>query len=226
MDVLGPLVVFMIYESTPGIPGWTFHEFILFQGTLTFIFGLSHMLFTMIPVQCIDEIRNGTFDKILTKPFKPLTYLTLSSFDLDGVGEVLVGIALVIWAMLKLNLGIGVNFLFFIMMILLALVFEFSLNVLIASMAFVAVKSWALFDLLSSLQMFGTYPVTIYGPGLQFFLSFILPIAISSFYPSQVLLKGITSVNLTYILVSVAFFLFLSLFLWNIAIKKYTSAGG
>ena len=36
-DIVAPLITLLIYRSTPGIPGWTFEEFILFQGS--FILG-------------------------------------------------------------------------------------------------------------------------------------------------------------------------------------------
>ena len=35
-DIIGPLVTMLIYANTSGIPGWSFHEFILFQGTFIF----------------------------------------------------------------------------------------------------------------------------------------------------------------------------------------------
>ncbi|MEA3430155.1 MAG: ABC-2 family transporter protein [Nanoarchaeota archaeon] len=225
MDFVGPLVVLLIYQSTPGIPGWTFPQFILFQGTLTLIFGIGHMFMVMIPVQCIEEIRSGTFDKILTKPFKPLTYLTLTSVDIDGVGEVIVGLALIIWAFGALNLGFGVNFLFYLALLAVALLFEYSAHVLIASMAFIAVKSWALFDVLFRLKMFGRYPASIYNPGLQMFLTFIFPIAIAAFYPVEVLLKGMSISVLWAVLAVVGFSIVTRLF-WAYAMKKYTSAGG
>lgn len=225
MDIVGPLVVLLIYQTTAGIPGWSFEQFILFQGTLTLIFGIGHMFMVMIPVFCIEEVRNGTFDKILTKPFKPLTYLTLTSPDMDGVGEVIVGLGLIIWAFAQLQLGMNINFLFYLILLAVAVLFEYSAHVLIASMAFLAVKSWALFDILFRLKMFGRYPTSIYNPALQLFLTFIFPIAIAAFYPAEVLLRGI-SIGVLWVVVAVGGFYIVVRLLWALAMKKYTSAGG
>ncbi|MBW3015943.1 ABC-2 family transporter protein [Candidatus Woesearchaeota archaeon] len=226
MDVVGPLVIMLIYSTTPGIPGWSFEQFILFQGTLTFIFGLGHMFMVMIPVNCIEQIRDGTFDKTITKPFKPLAYLTLTAIDIDGIGEVLVGLALVVWAYAKLQLGFGVNFLLYLALLLLAIMFEYSAHVFIAAMAFLFVKSWALFDVLFRLKMFGRYPTSIYGPALQLFLTFVFPIAISAFYPVQVLLNGIQGTKIWYVVIAVLGFFIVTKLLWGAAMKNYTSAGG
>ncbi|MBW3014784.1 ABC-2 family transporter protein [Candidatus Woesearchaeota archaeon] len=225
MDVVGPLVVLLIYQSTPGIPGWTFPQFILFQGTLTLIFGIGHMFMVMIPVYCIEEVRDGTFDKVLTKPFKPLTYLTLTSADIDGVGEVIVGLGLIIWAFGALQPGFGINFLFYLLLLAVALLFEYAAHVLIASMAFLAVKSWALFDVLFRLKMFGRYPTSIYNPGLQLFLTFIFPIAIAAFYPAEVLLRGF-NISMLWVVGAVVVFFIVTKLLWALAMRRYTSAGG
>ena len=79
-DFIGPLFILLIYTTTSGIEGWTFPEFILFQGTLIFVIGFSHVFFSFIGVQVIDMVRMGKFDAILVKPYNPLLYLTFSTF--------------------------------------------------------------------------------------------------------------------------------------------------
>ena len=226
MDIVGPLVILLIYNTTPGIPGWTFEQFILFQGTLTLIFGIGHVFFVMIPIQCIHHIRNGTFDMFLTKPYKPLTYLTLTSPRIDGIGEIIVGFGLIVWSFIKLQLGFGINFWFYIGFIILALMFEYSVHVLTAALSFLVVKSWALFDILWRLKMFGRYPTSIYSPALQMMLTFIFPIAIAAFYPVKVLLKGVQSMSMLWVIVPVLAFFAIVMLLWKKAMTNYTSAGG
>ncbi len=58
-DFIGPLVILLIYTTTAGIPGWSFHEFILFQGTLTLVLGLGHLFAVMIPVEVMHNVRQG-----------------------------------------------------------------------------------------------------------------------------------------------------------------------
>lgn len=226
-DLIGPLIILLIYSTTSGIPGWSFYEFILFQGTLTFVFGIGHFLFVSIPVETIYNVRNGTFDKFLVQPVNTLIYLTASAFDWDGISQVFVGIFLVVFAFMKLNLAVfSVNTLAFLFLVLLGLLFQYSIMVLIGALTFTLIQSWALLDLVFKLTDFARYPSNVYGLSIQFFITFLFPIAISAFYPVQALLHGFNLIFLLKASIPVILFFAFSLWLWNIGIKKYTSAGG
>jgi len=227
LDLIGPIIMLLIYTISSGIPGWRFEEFILFHGTFVFVIGLSHSLFFVFPLQVIENVRNGTFDKFLLKPFNPLLYLTFSSVDIEGFAEVFVGLALVLWAIIKLNIIIfSFNMMGYILLIIMALIFLYSLMVLISSLAFLFVKSFGLFDLLFKILDVGRYPMNIYGFEMKLIFTFILPIAVISFYPASVLLGTLSFLSLVEILTPVIVFLIFSIVMWNFAIKKYTSSGG
>tara|TARA_Y100000034_G_C6867391_1_gene395487 strand:- start:202 stop:990 length:789 start_codon:yes stop_codon:yes gene_type:complete len=227
VDFIGPLIMLLIYTTSSGIPGWSFEEFILFHGTFVFVVGISHALLFVFPYQVIENVREGTFDKFLVKPFNPLLYLTFSSVDIEGFAEVLAGLALIIWAFIKLDIIVfSMNTLLYIFLMLVALIFLYSLFVLISSFAFLFVKSFGLFDLLFKMLDVGRYPMNVYGFEMRLIFTFILPIAVVSFYPASVLLGTLSFFSIIEILIPVAIFLVFSIFIWNLAIKKYTSAGG
>lgn len=224
-DTIGPLVILLIYTNTAGIPGWSFEQFILFQGTLILTLGINHLCFMMFPNYVVGAVRRGTFDKYLIKPFNPLIYLTFSSWDLEGVAEVLTGIALVIFAIWKLQL-FSTTIIFYIILIIVAVLFLYAAMVMIGAMAFLVVKSWALFDVFFKMSDFGRYPISVYSGSLRFILTFIFPVAIAAFYPATLLIKGLSFLTMIEITLPVIGFLIVSLFFWNLAMKKYTSAGG
>ncbi|MCG2717968.1 MAG: ABC-2 family transporter protein [Nanoarchaeota archaeon] len=227
MDMIGPLVALLIYKNTAGIPGWTFEEFILFTGTLTLVFGFGHAAVIMMPARIIDDVRQGHFDKHLLRPFKSLTYFLFSSPDIDGVAEITVGLILVSWAFVKLGLTVfSWNFLIYIFLIIIGFIFQYAVMIMISALAFLFVKSWALFDVFFTLTNFARYPLTVYGGGITFFLTFMFPIAISASYPADALLNGISGFGILKIVLPVFLFLFVSVWFWNMAMKKYSSAGG
>ena len=226
-DFIGPLVILLIYTTTAGIPGWSFYEFILFQGTLTLVFGLGHLFAVMIPVEVMHSVRKGTFDKFLLKPINTLVYLTASAFDWDGLAQILVGVSLIIFAFVKINLTVlSSNFVLYLLLILVGFLFQYAMMILISALTFLWVQSWALLDLFFKLTDFARYPSGIYGGSLQFFLTFLFPIAISAFFPVEVLLRGFNAILLLKVIVPVIAFFIVSLFLWKLAMRKYTSAGG
>jgi len=226
-DFISPLFAILIYNTTLGIPGWTLEQFILFQGTLILITGLTHFLLIRIPYKVIDEVKQGTFDKYLVKPYNTLLFFSFSSVSVEGLVEALTGVALIIWSFVKLNLNVfSFNFLVYLFLIVVGFLFVYSLMVLIASLSFLVVKSEALVSLFFRVIDLARYPVQIYGLGFRFFLTFLVPVAIISTYPASSLIFGISFKTILGILAPVLIFLLLSVYLWHRAMKKYTSAGG
>ena len=227
VDIVSPLVTLLIYQKTLGIPGWSFEQFILFQGTFIFVMGFNRMTQISLAWKVIYEVREGTFDKFLIKPYNPLLYLTVTSWDLEGIGDLLVGVSLLVWSFAKLGISIvSFNFVSYVFLVLLAILFTYSIMVLISSLSFVVVKSFALFDIFFNLIETGRYPATIYNYGFRFFVSFLFPIAIASTFPATALLKGYSLLGILTIALPVLAFFIVSVVFWSIAMKKYSSAGG
>lgn len=226
LDLLSPLVALLIYETTSGIPGWSFAEFILFTGTFTLIAGLGRALFVGIPFEVIDSVRDGTFDKILLLPYKPLKYLSFTGFDLNGIPEMLVGLCLVAWSAGQLSIGLGPHVAAYALFVALGVAFQYAVYIIISALAFLVVRSWALFEIWESMQKFARYPLNVYGHGLQIALTFFVPIAISAHVPAKALLGAFSLAGLLSVALPVAAFVVLAAFLWEQAMRKYSSAGG
>lgn len=226
-DLIGPLITLLIYSNSSGIPGWSFEEFLLFQGTFIFVMGMSHFLLLMLPYHVIENVREGTFDKILIKPYNPLLYLSFSSIDLEGLAEVSAGLFLIVYSFIKLNLVLfSFNTVLYIFLMLLGFIFLYAAFVLMSSLAFLFVKSFGLFDLFFKIMDVARYPISIYEGGMRFLFTFIIPIGIVSFYPASALISDLSFMVITKVLMLVILFLAFSICMWNHAIKKYTSAGG
>lgn len=224
-DIIIPIISALIYTVSKGIPGWTLYEFVLFQGTLIIVMGIWHIFFVEMLNETISSVKDGIFDRILLRPLSSLALITSSSFDFDGIGELIAGITIVAWAMIKMHL-FNWMILPYLGAIILAVIFEYSITVVAASLSFTFVKSWRLFELLNITERFTRYPITIFGSGLRFFLTFIVPAAIASYYPASILLGKEPLSKLFIIAIPVFIFFIFSLLLWKVSIKKYSSAGG
>lgn len=224
-DIIGPLVTILIYQTTSGIPGWSFPEFILFQGTFILVFGLSHTFVFTFPFEVISMVRRGDFNKVLTAPMSPLLNVTFRSFDLEGIAEVVVGIALISWSLTQIHTTAAAGIIYGLL-ILAGLLFMYSVMILIAALSFLVVKSWAVIDLFFKTTDMARYPTSIYGNPLRFFVSFLFPIAIAATYPATILLKGVSWQAVLAILAPVIAFFLLALMLWEKGMRRYTSAGG
>ncbi len=223
---VGPLIATLIYSTTPGLPGWSYWEFILFQGTFLLVWGLAHSFIIRAISITTEHVRNGTFDKILLKPFRPFAYLLASAVSLDDLATVVLGGTLVIVASKSLHAFNLYNVFAYLLMIVLALVFFVGLVALVASLSFFVVKSWGVWSIFETISEFSYYPLTIYSPGMMFVLSFILPAGLASFYPAAALLGKIDLNILWKLAISVFAFLAIGLLSWHNSIKRYSSAGG
>ncbi|VVB81484.1 ABC-2 family transporter protein [uncultured archaeon] len=226
-DVLGPLIALFIYSATPGLPGWNFYQFLLFQGTLIIVFGLGRTFSASLAWWTLSAIYLGEFDQYLLKPYPTLLYLMALTVDHYGLVEVAVGTTVVTYSATQLGIPLlTISTLIYIFLIITAFFVHLGSNIIISSMGFLAVKSEALLQLYMNLMDFARYPLNVYGPGLRFFLTFLFPIAVTSFFPAQVLLKGAGIKMLAIAIIPVAIYFTISLLLWNTAMKKYRSAGG
>lgn len=227
VDIISPLVMLIIYTTTSGIPGWSFHEFILFQGTFTLVFGIINTTIMWFPERVIAGVRRGSLDKHLIKPFNPLAYFLLTSWNLEGFAGIIVGLALITWAAIKLNLVfLSLNTIAYILLLIVALFFFCSMMIIISALAVIFVRSQALYQLFFSVTRFTKFPLDIYSSGLFFALTFIFPIGIAAFYPVEALLGSLSLLTMVEIVIPIAVFFGVSLILWRYALKKYTSAGG
>lgn len=226
-DFIGPLVAIIIYSTTLGIPGWSLDQFLLFQGTYTLVFGLGHVLCLGFFYTVYEAVERGEFDKYLLKPYNSWLYIMAIGIDWDGSPEVLFGAALTAYAMIQLHTNIiSAGFLAYLLLVAVGVLFQYTIITLIASGSFLAVKNEALMQTFYKLSDFARYPLSVYGVGLRFFLTFLFPVAISAFYPAEALLRGMSISNIVLVIVPVIVLFAASLWMWNMTIRKYSSAGG
>ncbi|MFH1456433.1 MAG: ABC-2 family transporter protein [archaeon] len=226
-DLIGPLLMLFIYQTTVGIPGWSFEQILLFVGTFNFVFGISRVFFIRLPGIVLYNLKEGLLDKFLVKPYNPLAYLTAIAVDPLGFADMFVGLVVIVYALVKLNIVIfSWNFLLYLFLMIFGIMFLYSLIVLVASFAIIFIKSWALFDIFFNVLAFGRYPLSIYGTGFTFALTFLFPIAIVANFPVEALLTGLSFLTILKVTLPVLAFFMLSVTFWHFAIKKYSSAGG
>jgi len=73
---------------------------------------------------------------------------------------------------------------------------------------------------------FGRYPITIYNTAIQFMLSWIIPFAFASFYPTVQYL-GRTEFQKEFFLIPIvaAVLIGLALWVWGMGVRQYKSTG-
>lgn len=225
-SLIGPLIQYLLFTQTKGYPFWNLNQIILFQGVLLFTIGLKNTLFGNTKSQFIGLIRNGDFDRLLMKPFSPMGLMLATSFSMEAIGTLIAGIAVIIYAAVKVSLVISLwTFILFLICIAVGLIFNAALDIIHCSLIILTVADGGIQGIMNAYLRFSEYPLEIYPKYIQLLFVTLLPMALLIYYPTQVLL-GRLDFKLVYCFIGVIVFFTLSLKLWNLVLKKYVSAGG
>ncbi|MBN2443335.1 MAG: ABC-2 family transporter protein [Spirochaetales bacterium] len=223
---IGPLLQYLIFSQTRGFPGWNLDQIILFQGILLLHLGLRNTCFGSLHFYMMDLVRRGEFDRLLLKPYPAIGVILASGFNPRNFGSVFAGLTIIIYSIIKLNLILTFSsIIMFILLLFFGLFLYMSIEIIYSSAVIVLVHLGRLYDIIGQLTNFGHYPLEIFSRSLQVFFMTAVPMAIWVNFPARVLL-GRGNINIVYSIIFSIVFFFLSLGLWRICLKRYTSAGG
>lgn len=224
-QALNILFIAVIFTQIPDLKGWTMTQIIFIYGFSLIPKGIDHVLTDNLWAVGQRLIKRGEFDKYMTRPINPLLYVILEVFQVDGFGELLVGILLLIrsayavtWNPLKITL--------LIVVIPFATVIYTAMKIAAASLAFWLKQSGSLLYIFYQVNDFAKYPVSIYNGGMKFILSYVIPFAFTAYYPASYFLTGRNPLfNIGGTVIAAVVALSIALFVWSKGISAYESAG-
>lgn len=227
--IFSTLFLWILTRNFPNIIGWNFYEILFVSSFNMFCYSFSLIFF--IQIQDIDNyVRNGEFDRILIRPMDSLLQFAALRFNINSLGTVLYSLTTLIYAMVHIPNWDAVSVGKMSLLMISGIIVSLSVQLILGSTAFITLQSAGLFQLQEVVYgNMSNYPITIFSKGIQFFLTFILPIGFIGFYPSTAILgKGnvFFGQDSWLICVMVAFILgIVGYLLWNRSIQRYSGAG-
>ncbi len=220
------LAIWVVMQKVPNLNGWSYDEILLVYGLITLAKSINHMFADNLWTLGRTYIRSGGFDRFLVRPIDPLFHLLADRFCQDGVGNFLVGVALLIKA--SIALSIQWTLLKAIMLVVAVLsgggIF-IALNLITCVTSFWIVDSVPVTRLIFDNHLFAQYPLTIYPKAINILLTWIVPYGLASFYPASYLLNREMG-NLAWISpIVAALLLFFGYRFWEFGLKHYSSTG-
>lgn len=226
LSAIGPLVQYLIFTRTNGYPGWNIDQIVLFQGVLLLWLGLKDTIFGDLRNLVQNLVRKGEFDRLLLKPYPPIGILLASGFYYYGIGTIIAGIVVIVYAVHKLQLlinfgQIGLFFLF----VTSGLILYMGFMVFFCTLVIIFVFTFRAGEIIDKFLRFSEFPMEIFPRLTRMIFVTVLPFAVWIYFPAQTLLGRLESKALLGVVFS--FFVFwINLKLWNWGLKKYASAGG
>ncbi len=215
--------VFFLHRDTMG--DWTFPEVLMVVGLFTLFNGLMESLLRPNVGAVIEQIRDGTFDFVLTKPVNSQFIASFRTLVVWRLVDVLIGGALIIYALGQLHVTpTPTQVAAFAVMLGSGMIIVYAIWLLMVSLAFWFVKIDNITELFYAFYEAGRYPVTIYRGVVRVLLTFIVPIAFVTTFPVSALLGRID-----YPTMGIGFAFALGLFMlsnrfWYFAVRHYSSA--
>jgi ABC-2 type transport system permease protein len=194
-------------------------------GLFTFFNGVMEALLRPNIGAIIEQIRDGTFDFVLTKPINGQFIASLRNLVIWRLVDVVIGLGLIIYALRLLGISPALDRIaIFTIMLASAIFIVYSLWLAMSSLAFWFVRIDNVTELFYAFYEAGRYPVTIYRGVVRVLLTFIVPIAFVTTFPASALLGRLDS-NTAWIGVILAIvFLIASSRFWSFAVRHYSSA--
>jgi ABC-2 type transport system permease protein len=196
-------------QKVPNLNGWNYDQGLLVYGLVTLSKSINHMFADNLWTLGRGYIRSGGFDRFLARPIDPLFHLLADRFCQDGVGNFLVGVALVV----KTTLALGIDWTALKLLMLITCV-----------TAFWIVDSVPVTRMVFDNHMFAQYPLTIYPKAINILLTWVIPYGFASFYPASYLVNRDVG-NLTWFGPFVAVLLFVGYRFWQTGLKYYSGTG-
>lgn len=225
--IFGLCFVFVLFNQARSLAGWTRPEEI-------FLYGFSLLpagIFNIVSLNMYDFGNNyiieGKFDRVMLRPISTLFQVLFEQFRLESIQEIATGVFCIVWASRQLHVHwTAGRLLLLIYWGSCAGVIYISVFLLLTTISFWFEDRVGVHPPVWNMINFGRYPLTIYSSAVQFFLCWIIPFGLASFYPSVRLLGHSTTPEyLPFVPLVALGFLALAIFTWNLGTRHYSSTG-
>jgi ABC-2 type transport system permease protein len=225
LSALVPLLV--LYSDRKSVGGWSWGEALLVVGWFNVIKGVQSVVVQPSMQQAVEQIHKGTLDFVLMKPADAQILVSMQRFDFRQVNDIVVGLAILGYALLTLHLVPGpLAIAETALSLVCGVAVVYAIWVMVISLAFVFVKVDNLTFLFSSLYDAARWPGSIFRGGFAFVFTFILPLIVMTTYPALALLGRTGPRELGLSVAGAVVFLVVSRWVWKASIGRYTGAGG
>lgn len=221
------LFIWIIFSQIPNLVGWTLEQIVFIYGFSLIPKGLDHLLFDNLWGIGYFIVRKGDFDKYLTRPINPLFHVMVEKLQIDALGELIMGIALICIVLPSLVIEWS-----FIKIVMILIVIPFAtliytgIKIATAAIAFWTKRSGNITYMFYMVNDFSKYPINIYNNFVKTIITYIIPFAFTAFYPAYYILTGenpLFNIGVTVLIAIVI--MSIGIFIWNRGIKAYESAG-
>jgi len=214
--------LFFLIKGTGSLAGYSLNQTMFFFLSFNLVDIISQFLFREV-YRFRQQIVEGTFDLVLSKPINPLFRSLLGGTDVLDLITLPPLLAAIFWVAKSLN-PTFLSVVLFVFLIFNSLIIAASFHIFVLALGIVTLEIDHTILIYRDVTNLGKFPVDIYKEPLRSVLTFLIPVGTMMTLPAKSLM-GLVSfwgVVLSFLIGFV--FLFLSIKFWNFALTKYSSA--
>jgi len=226
---LGQIVfIEVLFQYVNRIGDWTKWEVVLLVGTHQLIGQLFQAFFYVNIANLPELVRTGKLDFMLLLPVDSQFAVSTRQFGLDNLINAAVGVAIVIFALVKMHVAPGpLQVLMYIPAVALGVAVHYSIMLFLATISFWIVRAQGLIYGYYNLFNIARYPDSIFGRGVfRFVFSWIIPVIVVANIPARLLGRIFDAPLplLAHLVGAAALAFALSRAFWRFALRRYSSA--
>jgi ABC-2 type transport system permease protein len=225
--VFGIGFVVILFQKATQLAGWRFEEVLFLYGFTLIPYGVFNVISLNLYDFGNNYIIEGKFDRVLLRPVSSLFQVLFEAFRIESLQEVATGVFCMWWASRRLGLAwTPARFSMLAFFGVCAAVIYVSIFLLLSTVSFWFEDRIGVHPPVWNMIAFGRYPLSIYSGVIQFFLCWIIPFGLASFYPSVRLLgRTVTPEYAPFVPAVALVFLALAVSVWNFGTRHYASTG-
>src|ERR1700734_1732181 len=219
--------VVVLFKKVPQIGGWRFEEVLFLYGFSLIPYGFFNIISLNLYEFGNNFIIEGKFDRVLLRPVSSLFQVMFETFRIESFQEVATGTFCMAWAMHRLGTPwTPTRLVLIIFFALCGAAIYISVFLILSTVSFWFEDRIGVHPPVWNVIAFGRYPLSIYSGVVQFFLCWIIPFGLASFYPSvRILGRSVSPSYAPLVPVVAIVFLGIAITLWNLGMRHYSSTG-
>lgn len=229
MDVVYYAVAIAFFKivllHTPNLGGWTEPQTMVFVSAYCMVDAINMTLFSNNMWQFPFLVNRGDLDYYLVRPVSSLFFVSLRDFAANSFMNLLITLGLFAWAVHRYPAPVApAKVALFLALILNGCLIFYCLNVMSNMVVFFSHSSEGLGHMVWTMMKFGERPDRIYTGFLRRFVTFVMPFALVASFPTRVLLETFDARILLHTLGVTATLFGVTLGVWRMALRSYSSA--
>jgi viologen exporter family transport system permease protein len=218
------MLLWAMFRQVESVGGWSFDQVLVLVGIVTTIEFVVEIWFYPSLSKITTYVQRGEFDVLLIKPVASQFLVTFRYLQVMEFTGLLIGLTVIGIGMHRVGSVTPTNILLLAVFLIASIVIIYSLYLALSTLAFWFTRIEEVASMIWLHSTAGSFPVAAYPPWARLLFTFVLPIAFVTNVPAQ---AATGRLSWEWGLGGLAFATVMfcgATWLWNLAIRNYSSA--